>query len=562
MTKARIAKKFVAIATTMLMLALMVMPAAAAPGTGKITVHKYAGQSTENALPNFTGAGGATIHSDFSPLEDAGFTIYQLPNNDITTQVIDHAVGGRTITGHSINATGATPVVTWTFSDGPTRSVTAVAVAWGTELITPASGTIVFDGGSLTGAIPDGWYVLVETTPVAGHIPANPSLIQMPLTLDDAAGTINRDIHVYPKNVETEGKVNKDMSGVDQPVETNDELDFQLKAKFQGATVNSAEDLRTGTAPSANPDHYGIARIEERFNLYFEQVGNDSNIRVNWLDSTGEEIEGGALPATHYTISRTAATATAGEIIRVQLTPAGIDAAITADAPGFGIELRAKYIGTPSAGPAPAATVTNVMSAMILAPMVEEDEEQEIIDETHVPTISIQGLKVKQSDGTPLAGATFKLSKVAVNPQANDFVKDASNNDLVVTTGPDGVFSFSNLPGYLNATGLKLYLIETVTPAGYNAGTIQTIIWENQAWYFADDADNEDADGNWAENVNLVKAVTVVNTEIGTPPLTTPGFSLPLTGGAGTLLFTAIGIIVMLGATGAYLHGKKRNLEK
>ena len=559
MTKARIAKKFVAIATTMLMLALMVMPAAAAPGTGKITVNKYAGSSTENALPNFTGAGGATIHSDFDPLEDAGFTIYQLPNNDIIAQVIDHAEGGRTISGHTINASGATPVVTWTFSDSSTRSVTAVNVGWGTEQMTPASGTIVFDGGTATGAIPDGWYVLVETTPVAGYVPAVPALIQMPLTLTD--GSINRDIHVYPKNIDTEGIANKDMTGVVQPVETNDEISFQLKSKFQGSTVNSAEDLRTG-APSLDPNNYGTARIEERFNVYFEQVGNDSNIRVNWLNPAGEELLSGALPATHYTISRTAATATSGEIIRVQLTIAGIDAAIAANAPGFGFEIRAKYIGTPVSGANPAAPVSNVMSSMMLAPMVDDDEEHEVTDETHVPTISIQGLKTKQSDGTPLAGATFKLSKVAVNPQPNDFVKDASNNDLVVTTGPDGVFSFSNLPGYDNADGLKLYLIETVTPAGYNAGTIQTVIWENQAWYFTDDADNEDADGNWAENVNLVKAVTVVNTEIGTPPITTPGFSLPLTGGAGTLLFTAIGIIVMLGATGAYLHGKKRNLEK
>ena len=558
MTKARIAKRIVAIATTMLMLALMVMPAAAAPGTGKITVHKYAGNSLAGATPNNTGEAGQSIPAGFTALPGAGFTVYHVPDAAITTQVIEKAVGAVTITGRSVSASTLPPTVTWTFSDSTSTSIAAVPVAWGAEKTTDAMGQAIFDGGTATGVIPDGWYVLVETDVPAGHLETTPSLIQMPMT--DENGAPNRDVHVYPKNITDDNKANKDMSGVLKPVTNGDELDFELKAIFSSSTVASVASLRTTPAPTTNPADYGVARIEEHFNLYFEQVGNNTNIRVNWLDGTGNLLPGALTQGTHYTITRTPATATNGEVIAVQLTREGIDAAIAANAPGFGFELRAKYTGAPSAGVGAAAPVENTMAAIMAAPNVVDPPI--IIDKTYVPTISVTGTKVDE-DGDPLDGATFKIATVAVNPQPNDFVKDASNNDLIVTTDATGVFSFSNLPNYTNAAGVKYYLIETAAPAGYKGGAVLSVVWENQAWYVTNHASYFDGSGNWRENINLLKTVTVQNVLLEDPENPhSPGFSLPLTGGAGTLLFTAIGIIVMLGATGAYLHGKKRNLEK
>jgi len=557
MTKTRITKRLVAIATTMLMLALMVMPASAA-ADGKITVHKYAGDSLAGALPNFTGEQVA-VPAGFTPLEDAGFTVYHLPDA-LVTNVINAATGGVTFISHTVNASALPPSVTWTLSDNTTHTVTAVPVAWGAEAHTDATGEVVFHGGDPAGAIPDGWYVLVETDAPAGHIAATPSLIQMPMTLSEASGGGNNyDIHVYPKNITSSGIANKDMDGVLKPVTTGDEMNFDLKSLFSSSSVSTASDLRASAVPTTSPADYGTAIIKEHFNLYFEQVGTDANISVQWLDAAGN-LDGTVLTQdTHYTITRTPADATNGEIITVQLTREGIDAAIAANAPGFGFRLRAKYIGAPSAAVGGSAPVTNTMASIMSAPLVVP--QPPVIDVTHVPTISIVGTKVDES-GDPLAGATFKVSRVAVNPQAADFVKDANGDDLEVTTDGTGVFSFSNLPDYSNATGATYYLIETVTPAGYNGGTVVAVIWANQTDHFAAVPGDSDGDGNWAENINLVKTVTIKNTLIGETNPNSPGFSLPLTGGAGTILFTAIGILVMLGAAGAYVHGKKRSIEK
>ena len=557
MTKARITKRIVAIATTMLMLAFMVMPASAAE-QGKITVTKLAGDSMTGALPNFTGAEVGTLPTGFTPLAGAGFTVFQIPNAALTTQVINKATGGVTITGHSVS-TSVPPAVTWRFSDGSANvTIPAVTVPWGAEQMSDAAGKITFDGGSAAGIIPDGWYVLVETTTPSGHVTANPSLIQMPLTLQN--GQPNYDIHVYPKNINEDKVAVKSMSGVDRPVSHGDSITFQLKTQFLSSSVSSVSDLRATPGPSANNADYGMANIEERFSPYFTRTTNIENIRVNWLGTDGNIAAGALTNNTDYIIVALPATATAGETIGVALTRAGIDKAIAANATGFGFELTAQYTGRPSAGIGTAAPVINTMHAIIAAPG-DTASPPTVIVTTEVPTISVTGTKVDE-DGDPLAGATFKIATVAVNPQPNDFVKDANNADIVVTTDATGIFSFSNLPNYSNTDGITYYLIETAAPAGYNGGSVIAVRWDNKAWYQTNHADNFDAQQNWRANIDLLKTIEVENTLIGENNPHSPGFSLPLTGGTGTLLFTAIGIIVMLGATGAYLHGKKRNLEK
>ena len=558
MTKARITKRTVAIATTMLMLALMVVPAFAA-ADGKVTVHKLAGNSLSGATPNDTGE-VQVIPPGFTPLPGAGFTMYHLPDADVT-DVINAATGGVTFVNHVVNATTLPPSVTWTLSDSTTHTVTAVPVTWGAEGLTDAAGELVFDGGNPAGVIPDGWYVLVETTTPSGHITSVPSLIQMPMTLSAASGGgPNHDVHVYPKNITSSGIANKDMDGVLKPVANGDEMNFDLKSLFSSSSVSAASDLRLTAAPTSNASDYGTATIEERFNVYFEQVGTNANIAVHWLDGSGDLTGTALTEGTHYTITRTPAVPnTSGEVIAVTLTREGIDKAIDDNAPGFGFRLRAKYTGAPTAGTGTAAPVTNIVASHMTAPLTTP--QPPIIIPVHIPTISVTATKVDENNA-PLAGAEFKIATVAVNPQPADFLKDASNNDLVVTTDATGVFSFNNLPGYTNAAGATYYLHETITPAGYNGGTVKSVIWDNKVDHQTAVPTDFDAAGNWAEDINLVKLVTIQNTLIGTTNPNSPGFSLPLTGGAGTLLFTAIGIIVMLGAAGAYLHGKKRNIEE
>ena len=568
MTKSRITKKLVALAATLLLLTMMVIPAVAAPGNpeGQITVTKYAGADLTGAFPNFTGE-VATVDPMYTPIAGAGFTLYHIPDAQVQA-LLDGLTATIKVASHSIDTSGATPVITWTLTNATTVSATATTIALGAEQFTPATGEITFGDGTPTGSLPDGYYILEESTvpPAAPgnppFLPAAPALIRMPMTT--TGGLDNYHVYVYPKNISSGGIANKDLGdgGTSEPIAKDDWVDFEIKSKFLSATVNSVSDLRLTAAPSLIPGDYGTAAVEEYFNDYFISTGLDSDIEVFWIDAFGE-LTGTALPTSHYTITRPAPTPGLSEIVRVELTMAGIDAAIAAAMPGFGFTISAQYQNGPTAqeGETP-VNVSNSMGSIIAAPSIVPPPP--IIDTIHVPTISITVEKVDEN-GAPLIGATFKLSTVGINPQPSDFVKDQWGVDLEATTtldaNGDATVSFSNLPGYSNATGAKYYVIETAAPSGYNGGTVVSVQWNNKATHQGlVPSDFHPVTGHWAENINLVKSILVANTRIGTPNPDSPGFSLPLTGGAGTLLFTAIGIVVMLGAAGAYLHGKKKNV--
>ena len=568
MTKTRITKKLVALATTILMLTAMLLPVSASPGTGSITIRKHAGTSMAAALPNNTGAAVA-VPAGYTPLGGAGFMLYQIPNANLTA-LIDGAGTIKTIASHAIDTTGVTPTsgvptITWTYSDGTTYTATAVALPWVSEQITAAgtglavfSGTVIPGAPGAAGTIPDGHYILVETTTPAGHLTGTPSLVQLPMK---NGAVSNYQVHVYPKNITSDGLMEKEVEGAQRPVSYDDVVPFSLKAKFiNAAGVSSAADLRNTASPSGNPADYGTAKIEERFNTYFVNDGINSNIQVRWTNAANDFIGAVLSEGLHYTVARTPATAVAGEIVAVQLTPAGIDAAILSGAAGFGFTISAQFKGLPSAGVGAPVSISNSMVADIrkAGDTTTPPPPPEVI---HVPTISVTARKVDDSVvPVTLAGATFKIATVGVNPQPADFVKGAGGIDLTVTTDATGVFSFSNLPNYSNLTGAKYYLIETVTPAGYTGNAIIAVEWANKAIYQGTNPGFFNGAGNWLSGINLVRdAGDIVNTTDGTT-LHEPGFSLPLTGGAGTMMFTAIGVLVMLGATVVYLRGKKKNI--
>ena len=566
MTKTRITKKLVALATTILMLTAMLLPVSAAPGTGSITIRKHAGTSMSGALVNNNG-NAVAVPAGFTPLGGAGFMLYEVPAANLTA-LIDGAGTTKTITGHVINTTGVTPTtgvptITWTYSDSTTYTATAVALPWVTEQITATgTGLAVFSGTATPGApgapgtIPDGHYILVETTTPAGHLEGAPSLIQLPMK---SGNTSNYQVHVYPKNISSEGLAEKAMEGSTRPVSNGDVVTFSLKAKFVNAAgVSSAADLKIDGAPAV----YGTARIEEHFNTYFVNDGINTNINVRWTDANNDFF-GAVLAPSLYTITRTPATAVVGEIVAVQLTPAGIDAAILAGARGFGFTISAQYQGAPSAGVGAPATVSNNMQAYITG-AGKTPEPPITPPPVHVPTISVTARKVNSAaTPAPLAGATFKIATVGVNPQPAHFVKGGDGLDLTVTTDATGVFSFSNLPNYSNLTGAKYYLIETAAPAGYVVSATIAVEWGNKAAYQLSNPLSFDGSGNWLSGINLLKNVGDIKNELITDEVEnphSPGFSLPLTGGAGTMMFTAIGVLVMLGATVVYLRGKKKNI--
>ena len=571
MTKVRMTKKLVAMATTILLLAAMVVPVIASqPNTGTITVHKYAGNSILGAVANQTGEQlvaadlAAITAAGYTPLENAEFTLYQLPAAEIATLtgVVTAANG---IERHNITIVGGLPRVTFTMTDG-TQHTASATVAYAAPEVTDALGIATFGAGD----IPDGYYVLLETETPDGYQTGSPSLIRLPLTKAD--GTHNYDVHLYPKNISSVGSAVKSINGQDSPVENGDIVNFELKGRFNSATVGSAADLRNDVAV---PMTYGIAEIQELFDTTFEYVAG--SLTVHWLDATGE-ITGGALAGTFFDITTDTATGSPGGDLIVRLTPAGIDEAILVGASGFGLVLDAEYVGTPGATPGGGipATVTNTMGLLVVAPGASITPP--VIEEIFVPVLNIIVDK-RTSDATgnaPLPGVTFAVAKVEaptmnyvpgtpasafssteLTQLASEYVVDATGVPITEVTDATGKIIFTNLEGYTNA-GMSYYLKELATADGYQlkVDTVE-VVFKSRTDYATDNPTWFDGT-DWVAGVQINETARVLNYELTETDLDSPGFSLPLTGGAGTLAFTAVGILVMLGAAIVYLNGKKK----
>lgn len=164
-------------------------------------------------------------------------------------------------------------------------------------------------------------------------------------------------------------------------------------------------------------------------------------------------------------------------------------------------------------------------------------------DSATVYTYGLDISKVDADNKDALTGAVFEL--YATGDDANSgsnkiyFVRDSDGVYHKAASGTDGaVTSLTvNAEGKLTLNGLDertWYLKEITAPNGYNllAGPVSVEIADN------------DLDG----------AVTVDNAEdnaeldTGLVPLTVEnddGFRLPVTGGMGTILFTAVGVVLM-----------------
>ena len=565
MTKKRLVKEVVALVATAMMLVGMVIPAMASGVTyadkGTITVHKYAGNQ-EGVLPNTTGTeidpsdNAHPLKNGYTALPGAEFTLYKVTS---LTGVMAKLKTGVTITS-TVVVPGAPPSVKYTFSNGD--EIIEVTSAIGTDTTADPSGQVVFGSANLV----DGVYVLVETATPTGYNAAAPSIIRLPLT--DKDGEYNYDIHVYPKNVSNTNIVKKDVAGVTKPVTKDDIISFELKAKFLSDTMISVSELKNGSV-------YGSAVITETFSSYFQL--DTTSVKAYWLDSEGEIDTTAPIAGGHITIG-TLPTGSGGSFTATLINP-GIDYAIAENKVGFGLTLSAKYIGAPSAATGDTANrIENTMNAKILKAGETDPDPSDpgTEDKTFVPSISIKVDK-DQSNGAALPGVTFALAKVAV-PRVNlevgkalatypagdittieaDYVLNAAGEPLIAVTDGSGFVLFSNLDGYSNSTGATFYLKELATVAGYRLRVPSIEVnFKTQAQYQATHTDWFDGN-NWKENADVRETATVVNYKLDEPGGgEEPGFSLPLTGGAGTIAFTVAGIVLMLGAAVLIVRKKK-----
>ena len=201
----------------------------------------------------------------------------------------------------------------------------------------------------------------------------------------------------------------------------------------------------------------------------------------------------------------------------------------------------------------------------------QDDSTKTVEDETIVYSFKLIINKIGE-DGKKLEGVKFDLYKqVAENTQ--DSITGKTATDL----GLDGTKSWlkvdtltTNADGMITKTGLAngtYYLVETKTNEGYNllSKPVEVVLNKEFAKHW-EQVTNTDESGNvthheWETLVEIKednttevkqpsKSITVINRK---------GFDLPTTGGFGTLLFSGIGVLLVVAGVGVLLSLKKKN---
>ena len=206
----------------------------------------------------------------------------------------------------------------------------------------------------------------------------------------------------------------------------------------------------------------------------------------------------------------------------------------------------------------------------------EDDSPYKIHDEGVVYTFATNILK-KGDDDARLGGVEFELYKEVSKEDTtgktvlND--TDAKAKGLDVTEGKKWVLvttkstsDVEKTKGQLTFNGLSngtYYLVETKTNAGYNLLSKPVEVkltithetsWSKDTWdkdgkVFNKHSENTTTFTGTGWNDNKFDTTTVINRK---------GFTLPTTGGFGTLLFSAIGALLVVGGVGVLMSTKKK----
>ena len=205
-----------------------------------------------------------------------------------------------------------------------------------------------------------------------------------------------------------------------------------------------------------------------------------------------------------------------------------------------------------------------------------EDKPGKIHNEAVVYTFATKILK-KGDDGEFLNGVVFELYKDVSNEEydqddenvltpakAKELGLPTDNNQVWKRVGTQTTSNGGNaeFKGLSNGT---YYLVETKTNAGYNllSGPVEATLTITHETTWEDDK-TYDAEGNLTYIKNTVKTTEFGNKDGTTNGFITitvinrKGFDLPVTGGFGTLLFSCIGALLVVGGVGVLMSTKKK----
>lgn len=381
-----------------------------------------------------------------------------------------------------------------------------------------------------------GIYLIKEEADARVPVPVDDFLISIPTTIHNTTGddTLIYDVYVYPKNT-TMGVEKKVLEGstpvTGMAVKPGDVVTWEITGSVPQDvySTNMTEDNKIKFMITDNFDKYLSANINSCTEVAYYNAAGTKTVMTKGTD---------------YAIGyKTAATA-------------GIS---TTDFSGQ-LTITFTQVGRMRLSTNKAAKVKATITTTVLdgAPSIKIDNQAYLnftnkdgtVFDKQPPTnpyVYYGGIKIVKKDaktGALLAGASFKIS--TTNPATTTtFMKDPTNasKDWVVTTSlPGGDAFFSGLKYGLTgetdpitATGTKYWLVEVNAPDGYKlVGNPIEVTVNYQS----------------ANNGYVVKEV-----------LNTKGFTLPATGGNGTIVFTVIGFTIIGAAVIMLIAARKKKAE-
>lgn len=494
------------------------------PETGSLTIHKYLMDDvTEAGNPN-DGNEITTLPTGAEPLDGITFNLYKvtLPGvnaaGDEAASPVDGAYTLDSMTAPS----------TLTDEDGNVFSVVAAS----TPSVTTAGGGI-----ATASDLPQGLYLVVEQANEAVTSSAAPFVVPVPMTNSAGDGWIT-DVHVYPKNED----LSVDKTPNKTSVELGETVTWTIVASIPSDIAEALAFRVTDTLDTALDYVPGTVQVEGLITK--DGVGTPIVEASNWAASLDSTPAPNTLAVTFKTkgVDSPNGLAALSAYKFVKIT--------------FDTTVNEEILDRVN------QTVENEANVEFTNQFDQDKERPTPKTEVHSAIINID--KTDANTGEKLAGAEFQIASSEANAKAGNYLKkiiDASDpskvkivdvgedgydaaTPWVETTTATGAASFAGLKDYIDGVDgaaneyLSYWLVETKVPEGYNLMTAPVIVEFT--------ADNSSKDTSYT--------VTL-------PVKNTKGFTLPVTGGVGTILFTVGGIALIGVAVMLFVNSRKKKQD-